>query len=148
MDRTKLVFGSLLVLTLGAVAPGAFGQAAAEAGLVTGLSSISTTSAASRLSAATNRALEGHTVAGGTVSRVSRPVTTTVVHNRTQPAGSKVSTVATVSKVSTVAKESTVRTASGHSGVATTTDHGAKLPDGIAHVWPENALTQVPEAPQ
>jgi hypothetical protein len=139
MDRTKLVFGSLLVLTLGAVAPGAFGQAAAEAGLVTGLSSISTTSAASRLSAATNRALEGHTVAGGTVSRVSRPVTTTVVHNRTQPAGSK---------VATVAKESTVRTASGHSGVPTTTDHGAKLPDGIAHVWPENALTQVPVAPQ
>ena len=136
MDRTKLVFGSLLVLTLGAVAPGAFGQAAAEAGLVSGLSSVSTTSAASRLSAATNRALEGHTVAGGTVSRVSRPVTTTVVHNGTQPAGSKVATV------------STVRTASGHSGVATTTDHGAKLPDGIAHVWPENALTQVPEAPQ
>ena len=129
MDRTKLVFGSLLVLTLGAVPPGAFGQAAAEAGLVSGLSSVSTTSAASRLSAATNRALQGHKVAGGTVSR---PVTTTVVH-RTQPAGSKVSTV---------------RTASGHSGVATTTDHGAKLPDGIAHVWPENALTQVPVAPQ
>jgi hypothetical protein len=135
MDRTKLVFGSLLVLTLGAVPPGAFGQAAAEAGLVSGLSSVSTTSAASRLSAATNRALQGHTVAGGTVSR---PVTTTVVH-RTQPAGSKVAKVAKVSKV---------RTASGHSGVATTTDHGAKLPDGIAHVWPENALTQVPVAPQ
>jgi len=133
MDRTKLVFGSLLVLALGAVPPGAFGQAAAEAGLVSGLSSVSTTSAASRLSAATNRALQGHKVAGGTVSR---PVTTTVVHNRTQPAGSKVATV------------STVRTASGHSGVATTTDHGAKLPDGIAHVWPENALTQVPVAPQ
>jgi hypothetical protein len=142
MDRTKLVFGSLLVLTLGAVPPGAFGQAAAEAGLVSGLSSVSTTSAASRLSAATNRALEGHTVAGGTgsrVSRVSRPVTTTVVRNRTQPAGSKVAKVSTVS---------TVRTASGHSGVATTADHGAKLPDGIAHVWPENALTQVPVAPQ
>lgn len=129
MDRTKLVFGSLLVLALGAVPPGAFGQAAAEAGLVSGLSSVSTTSAASRLSAATNRALQGHKVAGGTVSR---PVTTTVVH-RTQPAGSKVSTAGT---------------ASGHSGVATTTDHGAKLPDGIAHVWPENALTQVPVAPQ
>lgn len=141
MDRTKLVFGSLLVLTLGVVAPGAFGQAAAEAGLVSGLSSVSTTSAASRLSAATNRAIEGHTVAGGTVSRVSRvsrPVTTTVVHG-TQPAGSKVAKVGTVS---------TVRTASEHSGVATTTDHGAKLPDGIAHVWPENALTQVPVAPQ
>ena len=136
MDRTKLVFGSLLVLTLGAVPPGAFGQAAAEAGLVSGLSSVSTTSAASRLSAATNRALQGHAVAGGTVSR---PVTTTVVHNRTRPAGSK---------VATVAKVPTVRTASGHSGVATTTDHGAKLPDGIAHVWPENALTQVPVAPQ
>jgi hypothetical protein len=136
MDRTKLVFGSLLVLTLGAVPPGAFGQAAAEVGLVSGLSSVSATSAASRLSAATNRALQGHTVAGGTVSRVSRPVTTTVVHNRTQPAVAKVSKVATVS------------TASGHSGVATTADHGAKLPDGIAHVWPENALTQVPVAPQ
>jgi hypothetical protein len=129
MDRTKLVFGSLLVLTLGAVPPGASGQAAAEAGLVSGLSSVSTTSAASRLSAATNRAMQGHKVAVGTVSR---PVTTTVVH-RTQPAGSKVSTAGT---------------ASGHSGVATTTDHGAKLPDGIAHVWPENALTQVPVAPQ
>jgi hypothetical protein len=129
MDRTKLVFGSLLVLTLGAVPSGAFGQAAAEAGLVSGLSSVSTTSAASRLSAATNRALQGHKVAGGAVSR---PVTTTVVH-RTQPAGSKVSTAGTPS---------------GHSGVATTTDHGAKLPDGIAHVWPENALTQVPVAPQ
>jgi hypothetical protein len=133
MDRTKLVFGSLLVLTLGAVPQGAFGQAAAEAGLVSGLSSVSTTSAASRLSTATNRALQGHKVAAGTVSR---PVTTTVVHNRTQPAGSKVATV------------STAGTASGHSGVATTTDHGAKLPDGIAHVWPENALTQVPVAPQ
>ena len=129
MDRTKLVFASLLVLTLGAVPSGAFGQAAAEAGLVSGLSSVSTTSAASHLSAATNRALQGHKVASGTVSR---PVTTTVVH-RTQPAGSKVSTAGT---------------ASGHSGVATTTDHGAKLPDGIAHVWPENALTPAPVAPQ
>src|SRR5258708_35386242 len=111
MDRTKLVFGSLLVLTLGAVPPGAFGQAAAEAGLVSGLSSVSTTSAASHLSAATNRALQGHKVAGGTVSR---PVTTTSVH-RTQPAGSK------VSKVSAEAG-----TASGHNGVVTTTDHRAK----------------------
>ena len=134
MNRTKLVFGSLLVLTLGAVATGAFGQAAAEAGLVSGLSSVSTTSAASHLSAATNRALQGHTVAGGTVSRVSRPVTTTVVHNRTRPAGSK------------VAKVSTVSTTSVHRGAATATDHGAKLPDGIAHVWPEGALTQA--APQ
>jgi hypothetical protein len=135
MDRTKLVFGSLLVLTLGAVPPGAFGQAAAEAGLVSGLSSVSTTSAASHVSAATNRALQGHKVAGGTVSR---PVTTTVVRG-TQPAGSK---------VSGVSGAGTAGTASGHSGVATTTDHGAKLPDGIAHVWPENALTQVPVAPQ
>ena len=127
MDRTKLVFGSLLVLTLGAVPPGAFGQAAAEAGLVSGLSSVSTTSAASRLSAATNRALEGHTVATG---KISRPATTTVVH-RTRPAGSKVSTG---------------NTTSVHRGVTTTTDHGAKLPDGIAHVWPEGALTQA--APQ
>lgn len=141
MDRTKLVFGSLLVLTLGAVPTGAFGQAAAEAGLVSGLSSVSTASAASRLSAATNRALQGHKVAGGTVSR---PATTTVVH-RTEPAGSKVAKVAKVSGVSGV---STAGTASGHSGVATTTDHGAKLPDGIAHVWPENALTQVPVEPQ
>ena len=133
MDRTKLVFGSLLVLTLGAVPPGAFGQAAAEAGLVSGLSSVSTASAASRLSGATNRALEGHKVPGGTVSR---PAATTVAHKRTQPAGSKVTTV------------STAGTASEHSGVATTTDHGAKLPDGIAHVWPEDALTQVPVAPQ
>ena len=138
MDRTKLVFGSLLVLTLGAVPPGAVGQAAAEAGLVSGLSSVSTTSAASRLSAATNRALQGHKVAGGTVSR---PVATTVVHNRTQPAGSK----AAVSKVATGSK---VSTASGHSGAATTTDQGAKLPSGIAHVWPENALTQAPVEPQ
>jgi hypothetical protein len=129
MDRTKLVFGSLLVFLLGAVPQGAFGQAAAEAGLVSGLSSVSTTSATSRLSAATNRALQGHPIAAG---KISRPATTTVVH-RTRPAGSKVSTAGTTS---------------GHSGVAATTDHGAKLPDGIAHVWPENALTQVPVAPQ
>ena len=127
MDRTKLVFGSLLVLTLGAVPPGAFGQAAAEAGLVSGLSSVSTTSAASRLSAATNRALEGHTVAAG---KISRPATTTVAHG-TRPAGSKVSTVSTTSV---------------HRGAATATGPGAKLPDGIAHVWPEGALTQA--APQ
>ena len=139
MDRSKLVFGSLLVLTLGVVPPGAFGQAAAEAGLVSGVSSVSTASAASRLSAATNRALQGHEVAGGTVSR---PVKSTVVHNRRQPTGSK---VAKVSNVSTVP---TAGTASGQSGVATTTDHGAKLPEGIAHVWPENALTPVTVAPQ
>src|SRR5260370_11071804 len=115
MGRTKLVFGALLVLALGAVRGGGFGRGAAEAGLVSGLSSVSTTSAASRLSAATNRALQGHKVAGGTVSR---PVTTTAVHS-TQPAESKVSTTGT---------------ASGHSGVATTADHGVKLTDGIAHV--------------
>jgi hypothetical protein len=124
------MFGSLLVLTLGTAPLGAFGQAAAEAGLVTGLSSLSTSSAASRLSGATNRALQGHTVAGGTVSR---PVTTTTVVHRTRPAASKAATAGTTS---------------GHSGVATTTDHAAKLPNGIAHVWPENALTPVPEAPQ
>ena len=138
MDRTKLVFGSLLVLSLGAVAPGAFGQAAAETGLVTGLSSVSTTATASRLSAATNRALQGRKVAGGTVSR---PVTTTAVR-RTRPGGSKVSDVSDVSDVSKAG------TSSGHSRVATTADHGAKLPNGIAHVWPENALTQTPVAPQ
>src|SRR3981189_1440640 len=103
MDRTKLVFGSLLVLALGAVPPGAFGQAAAEAGLVSGLSSVSSTSAARRFSGAASRARQGDTVAGGTVSR---PVTTTVEHG-TQPAGSK------VSKVSTVSTVSTVRTAGG-----------------------------------
>jgi hypothetical protein len=127
MDKTKLVLGSLLVFLLGAVPQGGLGQAAAEAGLVSGLSSVSTTSAASSLSAATNRALQGHKVAAGTVSR---PATTTVVH-RTRPAGSKVSTVSATSV---------------HNGAATSTEHGAKLPDGIAHVWPEGALTQA--APQ
>lgn len=127
MNRTKLVFGSLLVLTLGAVPPGTFGQAAAEAGLVSGLSSVSTKSAASRLSGATNRALQGHRVASGTVSR---PVTTTVAH-RTRPTGPKAAIAGTPS---------------GHSGVATTTANGAKLPDGVAHVWPEGALTRA--APQ
>jgi hypothetical protein len=126
MDRTRLVSGSLLVFLFGAVAQGAFGQAAAEAGLVHGLSSVSNASAASRLSAATNRALQGHTVAGGTVSR---PAATTGAH-KTRPAGSRVSTV------------SAAGTASGHSGVATTTGQGAKLPNGVAHVWPEGALTQ------
>src|SRR5258705_689768 len=107
MDRTKLVFGSLLVLTLGAVTSGAFGQAAAEAGLVSGLSSVSTTSAASHLSGATNRALQGHKVTGGTVSR---PLTTTV--NRTQPAGSKVSKLSAAAGL-----------ASGTNWVASTCDH-------------------------
>jgi len=126
MDKTKLVLGSLLVFLGGVVPQRAFGQAAAEAGLVSGLSSVTATSSASRLSAATSRAFQGHTIAGG---KISRPATTTVVH-RTRPAGSKVSTVSTTSV---------------HSG-ATATDHGAKLPDGIAHVWPEGALTQA--APQ
>ena len=127
MDKTKLVLGSLLVFILGAVPQGAFGQAAAEAGLVAGLSSATTTSSASSLSTATSRALQGHTMAAG---KISRPATTTVVH-KARPADSKVSTVSTTSV---------------HSGVATATDHGAKLPDGIAHVWPEGALTQA--APQ
>jgi hypothetical protein len=129
MDRTRLAFGSLFVFLLGAVPAGAFGQAAAEAGLLNGLSSISTSSAASNLSAATNRALQGHKVTGGTVSR---PVTTTVVH-RAQPVGAKVS------------KVSTVKATSGHSGVVTATDGGAKLPGGVAHVWPPDALTPAPQ---
>jgi hypothetical protein len=134
MDRTRLVFGSLVVFLVGAVP--AFGQAAAEAGLLNGLSSISTSSAASNLGAATNRALQGHTVAGATVSR---PATTTVVL-RTQPAGAKVAS----SKVAS-SKVSTVSTTSGHSGVVTATEHGAKLPSGVAHVWPEDALTPAPQ---
>ena len=135
MDRTRLVFGSLLVFLLGAVPAGAFGQAAAEAGLLNGLSSISTSTAASGLAGATNRALQGHPVAGATASR---PVTTTVVH-RTQPAGSK---------VSIVSKVSSAKTTSGHSGVVTATDGGAKLPSGVAHVWPPDALTPAPATPQ
>jgi hypothetical protein len=139
MDKTKLVVGALLVFTLGVVPKGAFGQAAAEAGLVSGLSSASTTSAASGLSAATNRALQGQAAA---VSKVSTPATTpvtkTVVH-RTQPTGSKVAG-------SNVAgsKVSTASTTSGHSGAATANSNGAKLPSGIAHVWPPEALTQEP----
>jgi hypothetical protein len=57
-----------------------------------------------------------------------------VVH-RAQPAGAKVA----------ASKGSAANTQSGHSGVAMrTTDHAAKLPDGVAHVWPEGALTQAP----
>jgi hypothetical protein len=123
MDRTRLILNSLLFFFFGAIAQGALGQAAAEAGLVHGLSSVSNASAASRLSTATSRALQGHKTAGGTVSR---PATSKAV-SRTRPAGSKVST------------GSTTR---GHSGVATATAHGTKLPNGIAHVWPEGALTQ------
>ena len=131
MDKTKLVVAPLLVFLLGVVPEGAFGQAAAEAGLVTSLSSASTAQAASGLSAATSRALQG---AG---SKVSGSVTTTVVH-RTQSAGSKVAN----------SKVSGVSTKSGHSGVTTATDHAAKLPDGVAHVWPEGALTETPATPQ
>jgi hypothetical protein len=131
MDRTRLVFGSLFVFLLGAVPAGAFAQAAAEAGLVHGLSSISTSSAASNLGAATNRALQGHKVTGGTVSR---PVTTTVVH-KAQTAGAKVAG----------SKVSTAKTTSEHSGAVTTTDGGAKLPSGVAHVWPPDALTPAPQ---
>jgi hypothetical protein len=131
MDKRKLVFDSLLVFILGAVPLGAFGQAAAEAGLVSSMSATSTTSAASSLSAATNRALQGqsHKMAATTVSH---PATTTTAH-KTQPTASKVSAASTKS---------------GHSGVAPTTDHGAKLPDGIVHVWPENALSQSQAPPQ
>jgi hypothetical protein len=134
MDKTRLVLGSLLVFTLGTVPEGAFGQAAAEAGLLNGLSAASSAHAASSLGAATNRALQGHAMAAG---NISRPATTTVVHG-TRPFGAKVA----------VSKGSAASTKSGHSGVATTTGHEAKLPEGIAHVWPEGALTQAPVAPQ
>jgi hypothetical protein len=129
MDKTRLVFGSLLLFTLGAIPAAAFGQAAAEAGLVSGLSSVSTTSAASGLSGATNRALQGHMMTGG---KISRPAVTTAVH-KTGPASMKVSAASTKS---------------AHSEVATATDHGAKLPGGVAHVWPPDALSQVPAEPK
>ena len=122
MDKAKLVMGLLFVFVLWAPKL-ALGQAAAEAGLVHGLSAGTTASAASRLSAATNRALEGHATA---VSKTSQPATTTAVH-RTRPAASAASTV---------------KTTSGHSAAATANGDGAKLPRGIAHVWPEGALTQ------
>ena len=132
MDKRRLVFDSLLVFVLGAAPVAAFAQAAAEAGLVSSMSATSTSSAASSVSAATNRALQGqsHKMAATTVSHTA---TTTRAH-RTQPTASKVSAASPKS---------------GHGGVATTTDHGAaKLPDGIVHVWPENALTQSPAPPQ
>jgi hypothetical protein len=128
MDKTRWVLGSLLVFILGAIPAVTFGQAA-EAGLVHGLSSISTGSAASGLAGPTNRALQGHKVAGGTVSR---PATTTVVH-KTQPASTRVSAASTKS---------------AHSGVATAADHGAKPPGGVAHVWPPDALSQAPAEPK
>ena len=122
MDKTKLVL-SLVVVVLG-VPRLAFGQAAAEAGLVHGLSAGTTTAAASRLSGATNRALEGHATA---VGKSTQTVTTTAVH-RARPAGSTTATV---------------KTTSGNSGTATAPkDQGAKLPSGVVHVWPEGALTQ------
>jgi hypothetical protein len=68
-------------------------------------------------------------VTGGTVA----PPTATATVHRTRPTGSKASTVSTTN---------------GHSGVVTPADQGAKLPSGIAHVWPENALSPVPAAPQ
>jgi hypothetical protein len=133
MDTTKVTLSALLVFLLGVATRGAFGQAAAETGLVSGLSSVSTAHVASSLGSATNRALQGHTTAGGTVSR---PVTSTAVQKR-QPTGSKVAG----------SKASTVSTTNGHSGVVTPTNQGTKLPNGIAHVWPENALTQTAPAP-
>lgn len=131
MDKRKLVFDSLLVFILSAAPLGAFGQAAAEVGLVSSMSATSTTSAASNLSAATNRALLGQSRKMA-ATPVSHAATTTTAH-RTQPTASKVSAASTKT---------------GHSGVATTTEHGAKLPDGIVHVWPEDALTQSPAPPQ
>lgn len=130
MNKRKLVFDSLLVFILGATPLVAFGQAAAEAGLVSSMSATSTTSAASRLSAATNHALQGqsHKMAATTASHTA---TATTAH-RTQP----------------TVKGSAASTKSGHSAVATSTEHGAKLPDGIVHVWPENALTQSSAPPQ
>jgi hypothetical protein len=135
MNKMKLVLASLFIFLLSVTPRGAFGQAAAEAGLVTGLSSVSTAHAASNLGAATNRALQG---AGSKVSApVSAPATTTAVH-KTQSAGAKVAS----------SKGLAASTKSGQSGVATSIEHGAKLPDGIVHVWPEGALTQTPVAPQ
>ncbi len=123
MDKTKLVLGLLFVFILGG--PGrAFGQAAAEAGLVHGLSEGTTASSASRLSAATNRALQGQAAA---TSKTTQPVRTTTAVHRTGTASSATSSA---------------HTTSGHSGAATPKDQGAKLPSGVVHVWPEGALTQ------
>ena len=127
MDKRKLVFDSLLVFILGAAPLIAFGQAAAEAGLVSSMSATSTSSAASRLSAKTNRALQGQSQKIA-VATVSHTATTTTTHR--------------------TSKVSAVSTKSGSTGVATTTNHEAKLPNGIVHVWPENALTQSPSPPQ
>jgi hypothetical protein len=130
MDKRKLVSDSLLGFILCAAPMVAFGQAAAEAGLLSNMSATSTSSAASSLSAATNRALQGqsHRMSATTVSHTAA---TTTAH-RTQP----------------TSKVSAAGTKNGHSAVATTTDQGAKLPNGIAHVWPEGALTQSPAQPQ
>jgi hypothetical protein len=123
----KLLLGSLLVFLLGAVSGRAFGQAAAEAGLVNSISAASTAHAASSLGAATSRALDG---AGSKVSaQVSAPARTTVVH-KAQPA---------------VSKGSAASTKSGHVGE---TSNGAKLPEGVVHVWPPDALNQEPAAPK
>lgn len=130
MNKRKLVFDSLLVFILGAAPLVAFGQAAAEAGLLSNMSATSTSSAASSLSAATNRALQGQSQRMS-ANTVSHGATTTTAH-RTQ----------------STSKVSATSTKDGHSRVATTTDHGAKLPNGIAHVWPEDALTQSPTPPQ
>jgi hypothetical protein len=125
MDRMKLLLGPLLVFLLGAVSEKAFGQAAAEAGLVTSISAASTAHAASSLGATMNRALEG---AGSKVSvPVSAPARTTVAH-KAQPAVSKGSAASTKS--------------------AAVTGNGAKLPEGVVHVWPPDALNQEPAAPK
>ena len=122
MDKTKLVLGLVFVFILGGP-KWALGQAAAEAGLVHGLSAGTTASAASHLSAATNRALQGQAAAA---SKATQPATTTAVH-RTRTASSTTSTASTTS---------------GRSKAATTNNQGAKLPSGVVHVWPEGALTQ------
>jgi hypothetical protein len=116
MDMRKRLLGLLVVFIAGSAPEGVFGQAAAEAGLISGVSAISTTSAASRLSSATGRALQGQATATGKISRST-------------PQG-----------VRSARSQVSVRAKSPRNEERAT-DHGAKLPDGIAHVWPEGALT-------
>jgi len=127
MDKSKPVFGLLLVFLLSAATKTAFAQAAAEAGLVNGLSSTTTSAAASRLSGATNRALQGQSnkLAATTTSH-----TATTTSHRTQP---------------TASKTSATSTKTAHTAASTTTDHPANLPPGIVHVWPPDALNQSPQ---
>jgi type IV secretory pathway TrbL component len=124
MDKAKLVLGALLVFLLGTMTERAFGQAAAEAGLLNGVSATSTAHAASNLGAGLDRAMHGSATA---TSKAAAPVTTTVVH---KPAGSKASAASTKG---------------GHSGAATGQE--AKS-GGVVHVWPPDALNQEPAAPK